>query len=213
MKSHVIRMLGGVTVLLGAWAIAAGPFNDQPASPRSLPGDNLPPFAMLDEQGQLVPTPVIPADVLKRAKEATSSMAPGPDLSLALEAAQAALNACLKSGYRVGVAVVDSAGHARVMLTADGSDGSHVFVAQRKAIVALEFNMSSSQAHDAVKADKSLLARVKSNMFVEGGAVPIRRGDQVIGALGVSGAAGEVIGRQDEACAVAGVDSIRRQLK
>jgi uncharacterized protein GlcG (DUF336 family) len=193
---------------------AAGPFNDQPASPRSLPADNLPPFGMLDEQGKLTPTPVIPAELLHRGADSPpESTAPGPGLALAIEAARAAVDACLKSGYRVGAAVVDSVGEVRAMLTADGSDGSHVFVAQRKAITALEFRMPSSQAHAVVPGDPALLARVKPNMFVEGGAVPIQRGDKVIGAIGVSGAAGAVIGQQDEVCALAGQSKIQRKLK
>ena len=57
-----------------------------------------------------------------------------------------------------------------------------------------------------------MLARVTPNMFVEGGALPIRIGDQVIGAIGVSGAGGTVIGRQDELCAAAGLDKISHKL-
>jgi len=50
-----------------AIAAAAGPFHDQPASVRSLPGDNLPPFEMLDDAGHLVPAPPMPAAALRAA--------------------------------------------------------------------------------------------------------------------------------------------------
>jgi hypothetical protein len=58
--------------------------HDAPASPRSLPADNLPPFGMLDADGQLTPAPSDPASGLHE------STTPGPSLFLALEAAQAA---------------------------------------------------------------------------------------------------------------------------
>jgi hypothetical protein len=41
--------------------------------------------------------------------------------------------------------VVDSSGEARAMLTANGADGSHVFVAQLKALTAATFKMPSAE--------------------------------------------------------------------
>jgi uncharacterized protein GlcG (DUF336 family) len=103
------------------------------------------------------------------------------------------------------------------MLTADGSDGSHVFVAMRKALTALRFEMPSSKASELVPKDPELLARVTPNMFVVGGAVPIVLNGETIGAIGVSGAGGSashaVPGQQDEICAVAGLRKITKQLK
>jgi uncharacterized protein GlcG (DUF336 family) len=196
------------------FAAAAAPFHDQPDSARSLPADNLPPFGMLDAHGNLVPAPPLPAGALARGPgSAPETVARGPTLALAIEAARTALERCAAAGYRVGVAVVDSAGEPRAMLSADGADGSHVFVAIRKALVALSFRQPSSQARDQVLKDKALLARVTPNMFVEGGALPIRIGDQVIGAIGVSGAGGTIIGRQDELCAAAGLDKISHKLR
>jgi len=194
--------------------LADSPFHDQPASPRSLPGDNLPPFGMLNEQGSLGPVPNIPASALHRGPGAPpESTAPGPNLKLAIAGARAAVAACGAAGYRVGVTVIDSAGEARAMLTADGSDGSHVFVAMRKAITALAFQMPSSQADTEVHQDATLLKRVTPAMFVEGGALPILVNGQVIGAIGVSGAAGSPIGHQDEVCAAAGLKKLQATLK
>ena len=62
-------LLVGLTLGTGLFlaARAAEPeFHDKPASPRSLPADNLPPFGMLDDSGHLVPTPPIPAGGLHR---------------------------------------------------------------------------------------------------------------------------------------------------
>jgi uncharacterized protein GlcG (DUF336 family) len=184
-------------------------FHDKPVSPQSLPADNLPPFGMLDPNGKLVPTPTIPAGGLHRGPgSAPESTARGPSLLQAIAGARAAIEACGAAGYRVGATVIDSAGEARAMLTADGSDGSHVFVAMRKALTALQFQMPSSRANELVPKDPSLLARVTPNMFVEGGALPIVMGKEIVGAIGVSGAGGAPIGHQDEVCAAAGLRKI-----
>jgi uncharacterized protein GlcG (DUF336 family) len=208
--------LSWASAAIFAWTCVAADsvFHDQPDSPRSLPGDRLPPFGMLDTNARLIPTPPIPAGGLHRGPGSPpESTARGPGLDLAIEAALAALQSCSAAGYRVGVTVVDSVGEARAMLTADGSDGSHVFVAQRKALTAVTFAMPSSKASALVPKDKALLARVTPNMFVEGGALPLVVGQTTIGAIGVSGAGGEPIGHQDEVCAAAGVQKIKDRLK
>jgi uncharacterized protein GlcG (DUF336 family) len=190
---------------------ADSPFHDQPASARSLPADNLPPFSMLDESGHLIPTPEIPAAQLTRGRGmAPESTAPGPRLEEAIRGAVAAVGACARNGFRVGASVVDVKGEARAMLTADGADGSHVFVAIRKALVAIAFRSSSAAAKSTILQNPSLVSQVTPAMFVEGGALPIITNGELIGAIGVSGAAGAPIGRQDELCAQAGLDRIRQ---
>jgi uncharacterized protein GlcG (DUF336 family) len=184
-------------------------FHDKPASAQSLPADNLPPFGMLDDHGKIVPNPPIPAGGLHRGPGSPpESTARGPSLSQSIDGARAAIEACAGAGYRVGATVIDSAGEARAMLTADGSDGSHVFVAMRKALTALKFKMASSRANELVPKDPALLAQVTPNMFVEGGALPIVVAHEIVGAIGVSGAGGAPIGHQDEVCAAAGLRKI-----
>ena len=193
---------------------AVGPFGDKPDSPRSLPADNLPPFRMLDAKGNLIPLPPLPPGGLHHdAGGAPESTARGPSLALALEAAQTAIETCHTNGYRIGVSVIDSVGEARAMITADGADGSHVFVAMRKALTALATEMPSAKAADLVAGDKALLSRIKPNMFVMGGALPIVVNRETIGAIGVSGAAGMPFGHQDELCAAAGLLKIQNRLK
>jgi uncharacterized protein GlcG (DUF336 family) len=212
-RSLALSVAAAVICVVG-WA-AEGPFHDKPASPRSLPADNLPPFRMLDEHGNLIPIPPMPpgAGLHAGSGGAPESTARGPKLELAIEAAREALKSCEAAGFRVGVTVVDSAGEARAMLTADGADGSHVFVAMRKALTALTFQMPSSKAADLIPQDKVLLARVAPNMFVMGGAIPLVSDHVVIGAIGVSGAGGIPFGHQDEVCAAAGLLKIQSQLK
>jgi uncharacterized protein GlcG (DUF336 family) len=214
MKKAAVLVCAGGLMLTTLGIAAESIFHDKPDSPRSLPADNLPPFGMLDAKGQLVPTPPLPPGGLHRGPgSAPESTARGPSLDLAVEAARAAVDSCAAAGYRIGATVIDSVGEARAMLTADGSDGSHVFVAMRKALTALKFKMTSAEANRLVSKDKTLLAKVTPNMFVEAGAVPLMVGTEVIGAIGVSGAGGTKIGQQDEACAAAGADKIKIRLK
>ncbi len=120
--------------------------------------------------------------------------------------ALAAVAECRRLDAYGAVTVVDVAGDARAMLSADGSDGSHVFVAQRKALVSVEFEMSSAKAADMAKAgDAKVLARIKPSMFVQFGAYPITAKGKVIGAIGYSGGS-------DEACAMAGLKEIEKRL-
>ena len=213
-RAMSVSLLSSVIGLFSYSQAAIGPFGDKPDSPRSLPADNLPPFRMLDAQGNLVPLPALPPGGLHHdAGAGPESTARGPTLALALEAAQAAIDACRSKGYRIGVSVVDSVGEARAMITADGADGSHVFVAMRKALTALATEMPSAKAADLVANDKALLARIKPNMFVMGGALPVVVNRETIGAIGVSGAAGMPLGHQDELCAAAGLTKIQNRLK
>jgi uncharacterized protein GlcG (DUF336 family) len=213
-RAMSVSLLSSVIGLFSYSQAAIGPFGDKPDSPRSLPADNLPPFRMLDAQGNLVPLPALPPGGLHHdAGAGPESTARGPTLALALEAAQAAIDACRSKGYRIGVSVVDSVGEARAMITADGADGSHVFVAMRKALTALATEMPSAKAADLMANDKALLARIKPNMFVMGGALPIMVNRETIGAIGVSGAAGMPFGHQDELCAAAGLTKIQNRLK
>ena len=201
-----VALMIGLIAGLGGVALAFGPFKDVPAGPRALPGDLLPPFGMKDDAGHLPsPPPFPPGVTLPGPFGPPESTAAGPVLADAMRYARAAIRACGAKGYRVGVTVVDSAGEARAMLSADEADGSHVFVAMRKTGVAIAFAQPSSQVAEAIAKDPALMAKVTPAMFVEGGAVPIRRGGRIIGAIGVSGAAGVPIGHQDEVCARAGL--------
>ncbi len=196
-----------LVVGLAAPVLGNSPFHEEIAGPRALPGDRLPPFAMTRENGDLPlePPPLPPGLHMPRPGDPPEATAPGPNLVEATRMANAAVLACRVQGYRVAASVVDSSGEARAMLTDDGADGSHVFVAQRKAIVTIAFGMPSSEVNSLLRGDRSQMAKVTPAMFVEGGAVPIRRAGRVIGAIAVSGAAGIPVGHNDEVCALAGL--------
>lgn len=215
-SSH--SLVVAATVMLSAVSpgfAASGPFIDKPAGPQSLPGDRLPPFDMLDDKGQLKPMPKIEGPLRGASVAEPESTAPGPNLKEATAMAAAAVAACRAKGFVVGAAVIDSVGDARALLTGDGSDGSHVFVAMRKALTALAFGVTSGEAGQQVEAGKAPLSKVTPAMFVAGGGVPIFANGKLVGALGVSGAAGSgpYVGFEDEQCAKAGLASVAARKK
>jgi len=131
-------------------------------------------------------------------------------MALAIVSARAAVESCEAQGFYIGASVIDTSGQPRAMVESNGSDGGHVYVAVRKALVALALKMPSSKGTEAVKADPSLLSRITPQMFVMEGAVPIYVGSELIGAIGGSGAAG---GNADEVCAVAGLEKIKDRVR
>src|ERR1700685_2316280 len=150
---------------------------DKPASPASLPGDTLPPFGMLDASGNLTPQPQRPPRKGPPPAPRPPMKTRGPAIDLAIEAARTAVDTCAAGGFYIGASVIDTSGQPRAMIESEGSDGGHVYVAVRKALVALTFKMPSSQGAEAVQADKALLARVTPNMFVMEGAIPLMVGN------------------------------------
>ena len=164
--------------------------------PRNVPGDFLPGAFML-EDGKIGP----PGE---GGYLPTHWTAPGPSVEEAIALAVAALRAC--EGFEVGAAVVDSGGRARAMLSADGSNGSNIFVAQRKAAATIEFGIPSMEVRPYLEANPEDLSRVTPVMFLNGGAIPLFRNGEMIGAVAVSGAAGGPGGLKDHECATAALD-------
>lgn len=190
-----------------AGAAAPGAANTATDSNR-LPGDNFSP-RMGPPPGGAGGPPGGAQAPNGRPPQEPGSDAPSPTLAVALEAAQAALDACKKDGYNVGVTVIDSSGQPRVALSADKATGGHVYTAVRKGLAALAFKAPTSDVAKQLAADSSKSSMVKPNMATMAGAVPLVAGGNVIGAIGVSGASSQ----QDEKCAVAGADKVKSKLK
>ncbi|MBP6816916.1 MAG: heme-binding protein [Burkholderiaceae bacterium] len=124
----------------------------------------------------------------------------------ALVAAKAALEACRKQGYQVGVAVVDRAGITQVFLR-DRFAGPHtVDVAINKAWTAASFRTSTLALATETQAGRPMSGiRGVARFTAVGGGVLIEGGGSSFGAIGVSGAPG---GEADEVCANAGIKAI-----
>ena len=124
----------------------------------------------------------------------------------ALEAAKAALEACRKQGYQVGVAVADRSGVTQVVLR-DRFAGAHtVEVAVDKAWTAASFRTPTSALAAETQPGRPMSGlRNLPRFLAVGGGLAIEGGGTTFGAIGVSGAPG---GEADEACAKAGIKAI-----
>jgi len=134
------------------------------------------------------------------------------DLSLAtaLAIATTASETCKGQGYRVTVAVVGRNGEIIAHLRGDDASPHTLENSQRKAFTARTFRVSSGEFAQRVKDTPTSGALWLSGISANQGGLPIKIGDEVIGAVGVSGAPG---GDKDEACAKAGLDKVADQLK
>jgi uncharacterized protein GlcG (DUF336 family) len=131
---------------------------------------------------------------------------------LALAAATAALEAARSRGYRVGVAVADRSGQLLVLLRDDGGGAHLLDGARRKAFTAVSaHNRTSvlSRAVDARSGEPDPHLVFLENVLMVGGGVPIKAGEEIVGAIGVSGSPGSV---HDEECAEAGIAKIAASL-
>lgn len=129
---------------------------------------------------------------------------------IALSIAQSAYDACAQQGYRVSVHVVGREGQPLVAIRGDGSSPHTLENSLRKAYTARTFRTPSGDFAQRVKDNPTLGVVHLANVIALQGALPIKVGDEVVGAVGVSGAPG---GDKDEACSKAGIDKVAAQLK
>ncbi len=136
----------------------------------------------------------------------------GPGLDLALEAAQAAVEAGKAADQKVAVSVIDSAGVLKAVLVSDGVGPRAVQNSNFKAQAALAFKQSSGELAEQVKTDKALAEKVAANpnYLARAGAVLIKVNDEVVGVIGVGGARGS---EKDEQYAIAGLQKVQGRLK
>jgi len=130
--------------------------------------------------------------------------------AMAIAIAQTALETCTKQGYHVSVNVLGRNGEVLVAIRGDGAPPHTMENSQRKAYTARTFRIPSGEFAQRVKDNPTLGAVHLTGIIAAQGALPIKVGDEVIGAVGVSGAPG---GEKDEACAKSGIDRIADQLK
>lgn len=132
-------------------------------------------------------------------------------LAIAQEIAQATVEACAAKNFNVTATVVDRAGIVRAMLRADRA-GPHTIAASRdKAFTATSArNVTSAIAEGAEKNPAARHLAAIEGFLLLGGGVPVKVGDEVIGAVGVGGAPG---GHLDEECANAGIEKVKAKLR
>lgn len=130
-------------------------------------------------------------------------------LAMAQEIANAAMEKCKALGFRASIEVVDHDGLPIVMLRGDGAGLSTPEGADRKAYTARAFSAPSAdfvkRMHDNPNSAGSIQY---SRVLALAGGLPIKAGNEVVGAIGVSGTPGK-----DDDCAQAGIDKVADQLK
>jgi uncharacterized protein GlcG (DUF336 family) len=106
------------------------------------------------------------------------------------------------------VIVLDAGGHTIMLVRQDGSSTLRPQIARAKAATALGLGVSSRKAGDMAAERPTFMAALAS--LAPGGIVPAAGGvlvigeaGEVIGAVGVTGDTSD----QDEACALAGIES------
>ena len=129
---------------------------------------------------------------------------------MAMAIALTALETCTKQGCHVSVHVLGRNGEVLVAVRGDGAPPHTMENSQRKAYTARTFRIPSGEFAQRVKDNPTLGAVHLTGIIAAQGALPIKAGDEVIGAVGVSGAPG---GEKDEVCAKAGIDKVADQLK
>jgi len=131
--------------------------------------------------------------------------------SLAAELAMAAVTACAQKSYHVGVVVLDYSGVQQVALRGDGAAPQNVLNANDKAYTAASFGADTAELVERSKNGpvSSAFAKVP-HLLLNAGGVVIKIGDEVIGAIGVSGAPG---GDNDAICAKTALDKIKDRVK
>jgi uncharacterized protein GlcG (DUF336 family) len=132
-------------------------------------------------------------------------------LELANQIAAATVASCSAAGYAVTATVVDRAGGIRSVQRADNA-GPHTLAASYdKAFTSASAKNNTGAMMEGAQKNPGAANLVHIPGFLLlGGGVPIKVGNDTIGAVGVGGAPG---GHLDEQCAVAGIDKVKEQLK
>jgi uncharacterized protein GlcG (DUF336 family) len=136
-------------------------------------------------------------------------------LALSAKAATKAIATCASNGYPVSAVVVDTSGVIKLEAKGDHSTIHTTTSAFRKAYTVVtfgpifRFDASSAFAALVAKNPNGAALATLPDIAPLAGGVAIKAGDEVVGALGVSGSPG---GDKDEACAQAGVASIKDDL-
>jgi len=133
-------------------------------------------------------------------------------LSLATEAAQAALAACEKEGYRVSVAVADRSGLMRILVRGDQAGPHTLDSSSRKAYTSASLGRPTGELAKMIAGNPAVegLRNMNEKILILAGGLPIKAGEEIIGGIGVGGAPG---GDKDQVCAQAGLDKIKNRLK
>src|ERR1700738_513285 len=131
-------------------------------------------------------------------------------MAMALAIIQGTIEQCTKDGYKVSVTVVDKAGNVAGSVRGDGTNPHTMEFSRLKAYTARTRGQTSLEFMKLTSDPANAYLRQIPNVVAVGGGVPIKAGNEVIGAAGASGAPG---GEKDDACIVAGIAQVEAALK
>lgn len=128
-------------------------------------------------------------------------------LDLANQIAAATVAACTTNGYAVAATVVDRAGTVRAVQRADNAGPHTLAASQQKAFTSASAKNSTLAMMEGAQKNPAAANLVYiPGYLLLGGGVPVKVGNEVIGAVGVGGAPG---GHLDEQCALAALDKVK----
>ena len=132
-------------------------------------------------------------------------------LELANQIAAASVAACQANGYAVTATVVDRAGSVRAVQRADNAGPHTLGASEQKAFTSASAKNTTLAMMEGAQKNPAAANLVHIPGFLLlGGGVPVKVGNEVIGAVGVGGAPG---GHLDEQCAMAALDKVKELLK
>src|SRR6266571_805075 len=120
-------------------------------------------------------------------------------LEMAKTIAEGTIAECKAKGYHTAAAVVDRAGQVMVILRDEQATAQTAEMSRRKAYTARMFRTTTLEFQKRTMDPAYAPQREITDILALGGGVPIRIGDDVIGAAASSGSTQE----QDDACAKA----------
>lgn len=129
---------------------------------------------------------------------------------MAMTIASVAIADCKAKGWDVSVAVVGRNGEIIAHVRGNNTGPHTMDNSFRKAYTSRTFRVPSGEIVKRLKDNPQLSLVTLPNVVAGQGALPIRVGNDVIGAAGASGAPG---GEKDEACIQTGLDKIAEHLK
>ncbi len=130
--------------------------------------------------------------------------------AMAMTMAETAIETCKTNGYKVSANVLGRNGEVIVAMRGDDTGPHTLENSMKKAYTAKAQRRSSGDFGDSIKDNFTAGALHLTNIVTARGALPIKIGEETIGAIGVSGAPG---GEKDEVCAKAAIDKVAAELK
>jgi uncharacterized protein GlcG (DUF336 family) len=132
-------------------------------------------------------------------------------LDLANQIAASAVATCAANGYAVSATVVDRAGGVRAVQRADNAGPHTLGASQQKAFTSASAKNTTLAIMEIAQKNPGAANLVNiPGYLLLGGGVPVKVGNEVIGAVGVGGAPA---GNLDEQCALAAIDHVKDALK